>query len=98
MVDREVFELIIVGAGPAGLCAAMYAGRGMLKTVVLERGVPGALALKSSGPRGRTLSPAAFAHSAYRGGRSTNVFTAMNPRGVADVAGAPVRVSTAIRT
>ena len=41
MVGREVFELIIVGAGPAGLCAAMYAGRGMLKTVILERGVPG---------------------------------------------------------
>ncbi|MGH3380017.1 MAG: NAD(P)/FAD-dependent oxidoreductase, partial [Actinoallomurus sp.] len=41
MVGREMFELIIVGAGPAGLCAAMYAGRGMLKTVLLERGVPG---------------------------------------------------------
>jgi thioredoxin reductase (NADPH) len=41
MIGREVFELIIVGAGPAGLCAAMYAGRGLLKTVVLERGVPG---------------------------------------------------------
>ncbi len=41
MAGREVFELIIVGAGPAGLCAAMYAGRGMLKTVLLERGVPG---------------------------------------------------------
>jgi thioredoxin reductase (NADPH) len=37
----EEFELIIVGGGPAGLCAAMYAGRGMLKAVLLERGVPG---------------------------------------------------------
>jgi thioredoxin reductase (NADPH) len=35
------FDLIIVGAGPAGLCAALYAGRSMLKSVVLERGVPG---------------------------------------------------------
>ena len=34
-------DLIIVGAGPAGLCAAMYAGRGMLNAVVLERGIPG---------------------------------------------------------
>jgi thioredoxin reductase (NADPH) len=35
------FDVIIVGAGPAGLCAGMYAGRGMLKALVLERGVPG---------------------------------------------------------
>ncbi len=35
------FDLIIVGGGPAGLCAAMYAGRGMLRAVLLERGVPG---------------------------------------------------------
>jgi thioredoxin reductase (NADPH) len=35
------FDVIIVGAGPAGLCAALYAGRGMLKSVVLERGIPG---------------------------------------------------------
>lgn len=41
MNGREVFDVIIVGAGPAGLCAAMYAGRGMLKTALLERGVPG---------------------------------------------------------
>jgi thioredoxin reductase len=41
MTRREEFELIIIGAGPAGLCAAMYAGRGMLRAVVLERGVPG---------------------------------------------------------
>jgi thioredoxin reductase (NADPH) len=37
----EQHDLIIVGAGPAGLCAAMYAGRGMLDAVLLERGVPG---------------------------------------------------------
>lgn len=35
------YDLVIVGAGPAGMCAAMYAGRSMLKTVVLERGAPG---------------------------------------------------------
>ncbi|HJR34331.1 MAG TPA: thioredoxin-disulfide reductase [Gemmatimonadales bacterium] len=34
-------DLLIVGGGPAGLCAAMYAGRGMLKAVLLERGIPG---------------------------------------------------------
>jgi len=36
-----VYDVVIVGAGPAGLCAALYAGRGMLKTVTLERGAPG---------------------------------------------------------
>jgi thioredoxin reductase (NADPH) len=35
------FDTIIVGGGPAGLCAGMYAGRGMLKAVVLESKVPG---------------------------------------------------------
>ncbi len=35
------FDTIIIGGGPAGLCAAMYAGRGMLKSVILESGVPG---------------------------------------------------------
>src|SRR5687767_15966282 len=35
------FELIIIGGGPAGLCAAMYAGRGMVPAVLLERGIPG---------------------------------------------------------
>lgn len=35
------FDLVIVGAGPAGLTAALYAGRAMLNAVVLERGAPG---------------------------------------------------------
>jgi thioredoxin reductase (NADPH) len=41
MTRVHEFDLIIVGAGPAGLCAALYAGRGMLKAVVLERGLAG---------------------------------------------------------
>jgi thioredoxin reductase (NADPH) len=40
MTPNEL-DVIIVGAGPAGLCAAMYAGRGMLRSLVIERGVPG---------------------------------------------------------
>ena len=35
------YELIIIGGGTAGLCAAMYAGRGMLKAALLERGATG---------------------------------------------------------
>ncbi len=33
--------MIIIGAGPAGLCAALYAGRSELDAVLLELGVPG---------------------------------------------------------
>ena len=35
------FEVIIIGAGPAGMTAALYAGRAMLDALVLERGIPG---------------------------------------------------------
>jgi thioredoxin reductase (NADPH) len=43
MPDNPIndYDVIIVGAGPAGLCAAMYAGRAMLKGLVIERGAPG---------------------------------------------------------
>ena len=34
-------EVVIIGAGPAGMCAGMYAGRAMLNAVILERGFPG---------------------------------------------------------
>lgn len=37
----ETNDVIIIGAGPAGLAAAIYTGRGRLKTLVLEKGMPG---------------------------------------------------------
>jgi thioredoxin reductase (NADPH) len=40
-MSRSSHDVIIIGAGPAGMCAGMYAGRGMLNAVVLERGAPG---------------------------------------------------------
>lgn len=38
---REVYDLAIIGSGPAGLAAAVYASSEGLKTVVVEREAPG---------------------------------------------------------
>ncbi|MCK4477015.1 thioredoxin-disulfide reductase [Candidatus Bathyarchaeota archaeon] len=37
----EDWDLIIIGAGPAGLTAGMYAGRSKLETLILEEKMPG---------------------------------------------------------
>jgi len=39
--QRKTVDALIVGAGPAGLTAAIYSGRALLSTVVLEKGLPG---------------------------------------------------------
>jgi thioredoxin reductase (NADPH) len=39
--DQREQEIIIVGAGPAGQSAALYAGRSRIPTLVLERGIAG---------------------------------------------------------
>lgn len=43
----EKRELVIIGGGPAGLAAGIYAARADLDTVLLERGVPGGLAINT---------------------------------------------------
>jgi len=40
-----VEDLIIIGAGPAGLTAGLYAARARLRTILLERFSPGGLIL-----------------------------------------------------
>jgi thioredoxin reductase (NADPH) len=37
----EKTDVVIIGGGPAGLTAGIYAGRGQLDTVILEKGLPG---------------------------------------------------------
>ena len=37
----QAYDVVIIGAGPAGLSAAIYTGRGRLNTLVIEKGVPG---------------------------------------------------------
>ncbi len=37
----QTYDVVIVGGGPAGLTAGIYAGRSGLKTVIVEKGLPG---------------------------------------------------------
>lgn len=37
----NIYDVIIIGAGPAGLSAAIYAARGRLKTLIIEKSTPG---------------------------------------------------------
>ena len=42
------YDLVIIGAGPAGMTAAIYASRAGLKTAMLEMGAPGGKHMKSA--------------------------------------------------
>ena len=46
--QRDSYDLAIIGAGPAGLAAAVYAASDGLRTVVLERDLPGGQASHTS--------------------------------------------------
>ena len=37
----KIYDLIIIGAGPAGLTAGLYAGRSRLDTLLIEKGQDG---------------------------------------------------------
>ncbi len=41
MSVNELYDVIILGGGPAGLTAGIYAMRAALKTVLIEKGLPG---------------------------------------------------------
>lgn len=45
-MERQV-DLVVIGAGPAGLTAALYASRAGLKTMILESGAPGGKLVKT---------------------------------------------------
>ena len=41
MSEDGLYDVIILGGGPAGLTAGIYAMRAALKTVLIEKGMPG---------------------------------------------------------
>ncbi|BAQ08642.1 thioredoxin reductase [Bacillus sp. OxB-1] len=41
MATEKTYDVIIIGAGPAGMTAAVYTSRANLSTLMLERGMPG---------------------------------------------------------
>ncbi|SEO69243.1 thioredoxin reductase (NADPH) [Amphibacillus marinus] len=41
MSEQHVYDVIIIGAGPAGMTAALYSSRANLDTLMIERGIPG---------------------------------------------------------
>lgn len=41
MTVEKIYDVIIIGAGPAGMTAGVYTSRGNLSTLMLERGIPG---------------------------------------------------------
>ena len=44
----KVYDLIIIGAGPAGLSAGIYAGRAKLDTLIIEKAQAGGQILQTS--------------------------------------------------
>lgn len=46
-MGQEIYDLIILGGGCAGLTAGIYAGRAGLRTLILENGIPGGQAATS---------------------------------------------------
>jgi thioredoxin reductase (NADPH) len=78
--DAQTFDIAVIGGGPAGLTAAMYAGRGGLRAVMIEKLMPGGLVANTErvdnypgfpdGVSGYDLAQKMQAHAARFGAQS----------------------------
>ncbi len=47
MSEKIVYDVVVIGAGPAGMTSAVYAARANLKVLLLDRGAPGGKMLET---------------------------------------------------
>lgn len=71
MEEKNIYDVIIIGSGPGGMTAALYASRANLKTLILEKGVPGGELLNTADvenyPGFATISGPDLADNMYKG-------------------------------
>ena len=41
MANKDRYDVVVIGAGPGGMTAAMYASRANLSVLMLDRGIYG---------------------------------------------------------
>ena len=71
MEEKTIYDVVIIGSGPGGMTAALYTSRANLKTLILEKGVPGGELLNTSDvenyPGFATISGPDLAENMYKG-------------------------------
>lgn len=71
MEEKNIYDVIIIGSGPGGMTAALYASRANLKTLILEKGVPGGELLNTADvenyPGFASISGPDLADNMYKG-------------------------------
>ncbi len=74
---NNTYDVIIIGSGPAGMSAAIYASRGNLKTLIIEKDTPGGQMVKTEKitnyPGYKEIDGATLAYNMYEQVLSLNI-------------------------